>query len=181
MILPNSIFPVQGRLRVFLTGGTIDAASISADGTYYFGKTHFPKMRRQARMNKSRVWDDILMLKDSNYMNDADRKLIFRNCKGAKEKRILILHGTDTIVQTAAYLARNFDPVSLSGKTIVLIGSIVPYNQLNSEAMFNFGCGQMATQLLSSGIYIVMNGEVFNWNEVRKNRKLQVFEKNKPR
>jgi L-asparaginase len=169
MILPTQIFPVKGRVRIFLTGGTIDAAKVEKNGTYYFSKTHLPKMLRQARMNKSRVWDDVLMLKDSHYNTENDRKLIFQSCKAAKERRILIFHGTGTIVLTAAYLAKNFDPATLRSKTIVLLGAIIPYVEPNSDAMFNFGCGQMAAQLLPPGIYIVMNGDIFNWNNVIKN------------
>src|SRR5512137_643896 len=89
----------------------------------------------------------------------------------APERRIVVTHGTDTMVETAEVLGR-----AGLAKTIVLTGAMVPYTVLNSDALFNFGCAVTAVQLCPQGVWIAMNGRVFRWDAVRKNRDRGIFE-----
>ncbi len=127
-------------------------------------------MLKQGRCNAD-INLKILMLKDSIYMTDLDRKKILQSCKEYKEDKIIITHGTDSMVKTAQLLGQN-----IKDKTIILLGAIAPYNQKQSDALFNLGGGIIAVQLLPKGVYITMNGKIFLWNKVRKNKKAGVFE-----
>jgi L-asparaginase len=113
-----------------------------------------------------------LMMVDSLDMSDADRDLIARHCREAPEDRIVITHGTDTIVETAALLAR-----SVPDKTIVLTGAMIPIAFGSSDGLFNLGGALTAVQVLDPGVYVVMNGRVFDWDGVRKNRATGMFER----
>jgi len=156
---------------LFVTGGTIDCEKIDpATNKYIFTKTHLPEMLKQAR-NRVDIELEVLLLKHSMDITDSDRKKILQKCKSCKEDKIVITHGTITMVETAQFLGK-----SIKDKTIVLTGAIIPYNQKNSDALFNLGCAITAVQLLPKGVYITMNGKIFLWNNVRKNKKLQEFE-----
>jgi L-asparaginase len=108
---------------------------------------------------------------DSLEMTDTDRGLIVRNCQQCEESCIVITHGTDTMVDTAAALARG-----VSGKTIVLTGAMIPYAFGSSDGLFNLGSALSLVQVLPLGVYIAMNGRHFEWDKVRKNRETGVFE-----
>nr|MCH9749724.1 asparaginase [Pseudomonadota bacterium] len=101
---------------------------------------------------------------------DADRSFIFDKCQACDEQHILITHGTDTMVETATYLAK-----SLKEKTVVLFGSMIPYSIDNSDALFNLGVALSAVQLKEPGIYIAMNGQVFDFDKVQKDKSLGIF------
>ncbi len=157
-------------IKLFITGGTIDCEQKDSGNKYIFRKTHLPKMLKQAR-NRVDVHLETLMLKDSIYITDSDREKILSKCKSSKEKRIVVTHGTDTMVETAQALGRN-----IKNKTIVILGAMMPFNQKGSDALFNLGSAITAVQLLPTGVYITMNGKIFQWNKVKKNKKLQQFE-----
>ena len=112
-----------------------------------------------------------LMMVDSLEMTDADRVLIVDACRGAAEDHIVITHGTDRMVATAEMLAE-----VAAQKTIVLTGAMIPIAFGSSDGLFNLGGALTAVQLLPHGVYIAMNGRVFNWDDVRKNRDTGVFE-----
>lgn len=112
-----------------------------------------------------------LMMTDSLHMKDEDRKLIAENCRAAPEKRIVITHGTDTMVQTAAVIAKK-----VKNKTVVLTGAMIPYKFGSSDGLFNLGSALAFAQTLPPGVYIAMNGRRFNWDAVRKNREIGEFE-----
>src|SRR5207249_6493809 len=114
-----------------------------------------------------------LMMIDSLEMTDADRRRIVDECGSAAETRILITHGTDTMVETARALAA---APSSAGKTIVLTGAMIPYAFGSSDGLFNLGSALSFVQALASGVYIAMNGRCFPWDRVRKNRETGVFE-----
>ena len=114
---------------------------------------------------------ETLMMIDSLQMTDADRELIVRNCQQCAESCIVITHGTDTMVETAAAIAR-----AVTGKTIVLTGAMIPYAFGSSDGLFNLGSALSFVQILKPGVYIAMNGRCFEWNKVRKNRESGVFE-----
>jgi L-asparaginase len=128
------------------------------------------------RLGRSRVDVAIrtLMMIDSLDMTDADRALIVEACRSSREERILITHGTDTMVETASALAAAFVPAG--GKTIVLTGAMVPYAFGSSDGLFNLGSALSFVQVLPPGVYLAMNGHCFDWNHVRKNRETGVFE-----
>jgi len=158
-------------IKLFITGRTIDCEQINPDTKeYIFSETHLPEMLKRGR-NKVDVDLEVLMLKDSAYMTDSDRENILQKCKSCKEDKIVITHGTDTIIETAQVLGKN-----IGDKTIVLWGAITPYNQKNSDALFNLGSALTAVQLIPKGVYITMNGKIFPWDNVFKNKTVQEFE-----
>ena len=157
-------------IRILVTGGTFDKEYNELNGSFYFKDTHLPEM---LRLGRSRVDVSVrtLMMIDSLEMTDADRDLIVRNCQQCDEACIVITHGTDTMVESAAALARG-----VSGKTIVLTGAMIPYAFGSSDGLFNLGSALSLVQVLPPGIYIAMNGRHFQWDRVRKNRETGVFE-----
>jgi L-asparaginase len=114
---------------------------------------------------------ETVMLVDSLHMTDRDRARIVERTRNCDETQIVITHGTDTMVETAAALA-----AARLGKTIVLTGAMVPYAFASSDGLFNLGSALSFVQALPSGVYIAMNGTHFPWNNVRKNRETGVFE-----
>lgn len=157
-------------IRIFITGGTFDKEYNELTGELFFKETHIPQM---LKMERCRVSVDVrtLMMIDSRNMTDVERDLIVYNCAQLKENRIIITHGTDTMVETAKYLAQK-----IKNKTIVLTGAMVPYTFGSSDGMFNLGCAMAFVQTLPPGVYIAMNGRYFNWDNVRKNKKTGEFE-----
>jgi L-asparaginase len=160
-------------IRIFVTGGTFDKEYNELSGTLFFKDTHLPEM---LRLGRSRVEVSIhtLMMMDSLDLTDADRAVIVDACLEAGEPRIVITHGTDTMVQTARALAAVFP--SGGGKTIVLTGAMVPYAFGSSDGLFNLGSALSFVQVLAPGVYLAMNGRAFEWNQVTKNRETGVFE-----
>jgi L-asparaginase len=157
-------------IRIFVTGGTFDKTYDEILGRLSFGDTHLPEM---LRLGRSRVDVSIrtLMMIDSLDMTGDDREAIVRNCAQCAESRIVVTHGTDTMVETAAALAR-----AVRGKTIVLTGAMIPYAFGSSDGLFNLGSALSFVQVLPEGVYIAMNGRHFAWNAVRKHRESGVFE-----
>lgn len=157
-------------IRLLITGGTFDKEYNELTGQLYFHDTHVPEMLRLGRCLLE-VETRTLMMIDSLEMTDDDRRIIADHCRNCRESRIVITHGTDTMVQTAAHLGREG-----LDKTIVLTGAMVPYKFGSSDGMFNLGSALAFVQTLPPGVYIVMNGRWFHWNHVRKNRDKGVFE-----
>ena len=160
-------------IRIFVTGGTFDKTYDEIHGRLTFADTHLPEMLRLGR-SRVPVAVSTLMMIDSLEMTDADRALIVEQCRVATESRLLITHGTDTMVETAAALAAALHPAS--GKTIVLTGAMIPYAFGSSDGLFNLGSALSFVQALPPGVYIAMNGRYFQWDRVRKNRESGVFE-----
>jgi L-asparaginase len=160
-------------VRIFVTGGTFDKKYNELNGSLYFEDTHLPEM---LRLGRSRVDVSVrtLMMIDSLEMTDGDRALIVEQCRQASESRLIITHGTDTMVETAAALARVLHPHT--GKTIVLTGAMIPYAFGSSDGLFNLGSALSFVQVLPPGVYIAMNGRYFPWDRVTKNRESGVFE-----
>ncbi len=158
------------KIRMFVTGGTFDKEYNELDGKLYFKDTHLPEMLTLGRC-KLDVEVQRLMLIDSLDMTDADRRIILEQCREAKETRIVITHGTDTMEETARMLGK-----SITEKTVVLTGAMVPYKFGSSDGLFNLGSALAFAQTLPPGVYIAMNGRYFTWDNVKKNRKTGVFE-----
>jgi len=157
-------------IRVFVTGGTIDKLYNEAIGELNFTTTHIREMLEQGRC-KQPLLLETLFLKDSLEMTDNDRRLILEKCRQCSESRIVITHGTDTMVETASVLGK----ASLN-KTIVLLGAMIPFVIKGSDSLFNLGYAMAGAQALGSGVYITMNGTIFEWDKVTKNREKGVFQ-----
>lgn len=162
--------PDNRRIRVFATGGTFDKEYNELNGQLFFQRTHLADMLRLGRCHLD-VTIETLMMIDSLEMTDRDRELIVERCQQAAEDRIVITHGTDTMERTAAVLGPRF-----GGKTIVLTGAMIPYTFGSSDGLFNLGTALAFAQTLPSGVYVAMNGRCFEWDAVRKNRELGIFE-----
>lgn len=157
-------------IRVFVTGGTFDKKYNELDGSLVFGDTHVSEILSLGRC-KLPIKVRTLMMVDSLEMTAEDREIIVTNCKNCRENRIIITHGTDTMVETA----RNLGLQGLD-KTVVLTGAMVPFTFGSSDGLFNMGSAVAFVQSLPVGVYIAMNGRVFSWDNVRKNRQLGEFE-----
>lgn len=159
------------KIKLITTGGTIDCENIDENNKYSFDESYVPKMLKQSKCTVD-IEIKFLMSKDSLLMTEQDRKKILEECKNSKENKIVITHGTDTMVETAKVLGKN-----IKNKTIVLLGAMVPYNQKDSDALFNLGTAISAVQTLPCGVYITMNGKIFDFDKVKKNKELGLFEK----
>ena len=159
-------------IRIFVTGGTFDKTYDEIQGVLTFGDTHLSQM---LRLGRSRVDVTIrtLMMVDSLDMSEADREVVVRSCEQSPESRIVVTHGTDTMVETAHAIARS--PVA-GAKTVVLTGAMIPYAFGSSDGLFNLGSALSFAQVLPPGVYVAMNGQHFQWDRVRKNRETGVFE-----
>ncbi len=160
-------------IRLFVTGGTFDKQYNELTGALAFKETHLVEMLRLGRCRLD-VSIQTLMMIDSLDMTGADRALIVSACQSAGEARIVVTHGTDTMVETARALALAVP--TAGGKTIVLTGAMVPYAFGSSDGLFNLGSALSFAQVLPAGVYIAMNGRYFSWDRVRKNRETGVFE-----
>jgi L-asparaginase len=157
-------------IAILVCGGTFDKRYDEITGRLFFRDTHVPEMLRLGR-SRVDVSIETLMMIDSLEMSGADRERIAARCRDLNEQRIVITHGTDTMVETAAVLASG-----VPGKTIVLTGAMIPYAFGSSDGLFNLGSALSFAQALPAGVYVAMNGTVFAWNEVRKNRASGHFE-----
>ena len=157
-------------VRILVTGGTFDKEYDEITGDLYFKDTHMREILDLGR-SKLQVKIRTLMLIDSLEMTDADRRLILENCRAVDEDQIVITHGTDTMTTTAQILAK-----ADLGKTIVLTGAMIPYKFGSSDGLFNLGGALAFAQILKPGVYIAMNGRVFDWDKVTKNKETGVFE-----
>ncbi len=160
-------------IRILVTGGTFDKEYNELTGSLFFRHTHLPEMLRLGRCH-AEVFVETLMMIDSLDMTPDDRARIVAECRAAEEQQIVITHGTDTMVETARVLATAFPAGGL--KTIVLTGAMVPYAFGSSDGLFNLGSALSFVQTLPGGVHVAMNGRVFAWDQVRKNRETGVFE-----
>lgn len=157
-------------IHVLVTGGTFDKEYNELTGELFFKDTHLPEMLRLGRSNLD-IDIQTLMMIDSLQMTPANRETIAARCLALPGERIVITHGTDTMAETAAVLGR-----TAHGKTIVLTGAMVPYKFGSSDGLFNLGAAIAFVQTLPHGVYLAMNGQVFAWDNVRKNKQAGCFE-----
>ncbi|MFN6374763.1 MAG: asparaginase domain-containing protein [Chitinophagia bacterium] len=157
-------------IRIFVTGGTFDKEYNELNGELFFKDTHLHEM---LRLGRSKLQLDVttLMMIDSLDMKDEDREQIARACIEAKELKILITHGTDTMPITAAMLSQK-----VLNKTIVITGAMVPYKFGSSDGLFNLGAALAFVQSLPHGVYVAMNGKIFKGDNVMKNKATGEFE-----
>ncbi|MDO8552251.1 MAG: asparaginase domain-containing protein [bacterium] len=157
-------------VRLLITGGTIDEDSADSTGKSLFLQSHVPEMLEEASIS-SGVIVEKLMLKDSSDINEEDRKQILERCISCPEKRVVITHGTNTMVETATVLGRR-----IHNKTVVLVGAFIPYVRNGSDAVGNLKYAVEKARQLPHGVYVAMSGKAFPWDNVRKNEQKQVFE-----
>lgn len=157
-------------IQILITGGTFDKSYNHIKGDLFFEKTHLPEMlkRSKCRLN---VKIKTLMMIDSLEMTENDIEKIIDECIKSVSKRIVITHGTDTMVYTASKIASK-----INDKTIVLTGAMIPYAfGSSSDGFFNLGSALSFVQTLKKGVYIAMNGQYFDYNNVIKDKEKAYF------
>jgi L-asparaginase len=157
------------QIKIFAVGGTIDKIYFDKKSKYQVGEPAVDQVLKEANINFAYQIESILR-KDSLDMTDGDRQLIFDKIGADDHKHVIVTHGTDTIIETAKKI------MTIRDKVIVLTGAIEPARSKSSDAPFNIGSAVAAVQLLPAGVYIVMNGRVFDPNTVQKNVELNRFE-----
>tara|TARA_B100002052_G_scaffold232054_1_gene214930 strand:- start:107 stop:592 length:486 start_codon:yes stop_codon:yes gene_type:complete len=159
-------------IQILITGGTFDKSYNYISGDLFFEKTHIPEMLERSKCRLS-VDVKTLMMIDSLEMTKKDIEKIINECKKTKSSKIVITHGTDTMVNTAEKIAEK-----IKNKTIVLTGAMIPYAfGSSSDGFFNLGSALSFVQTLENGVYIAINGQYFNYNKVKKNKLKGYFEK----
>ena len=158
-------------VQIFVTGGTFDKEYNYITGELYFKDTHLKSMLERGRCTIDYDVKTLMMI-DSLKMTDADRQIMAHNCRMASSDKIILTHGTDTMVKTACLIA-----AEKIEKTIVLTGAMVPYAfGTSSDGFFNLGSALAFVQTLPYGVYIVMNGRYFDYDKVKKNTQSGNFE-----
>lgn len=161
------------KLLVITCGGTFDKEYGTGAGVQNFTFGESPAARRILhRARADGIYVTVCLKKDSLEMTNQDRELVRDLCVGGRETRIVITHGTDTMIETAKLIAN-----TKIGKTIVITGSSQPAAMRETDADFNLGFALGVARVAGHGVYIAMNGKVFRSNEVKKNPKTGVFEK----
>ena len=158
-------------IKIFATGGTFDKEFNEINGELYFKETNLYELLELGRSQLD-VKIETLMMIDSLKMSKDDRKYIINKCKNEKTDRIIITHGTDTMVETAKLLAEK-----ITDKTVIFTGAMIPIKFGSSDGLFNLGSALSFVQTLEPGVYITMNGRYFTWDNVHKNKKLGIFER----
>jgi L-asparaginase len=157
------------KIKIFTTGGTIDKIYFDQKSEYQVGDPQASGVLERANVVLDYEVESILKKDSLDFTND-DRELIRQKVESTRFSKVVITHGTDTMIATAKVLKH------ISGKTIALTGSMYPARFRDTDAVFNLGCAVTAVQILDPGIYIVMNGRVFDPSRVRKNPELNRFE-----
>jgi L-asparaginase len=157
------------KIKIFTTGGTIDKIYFDIKSEFQIGEPLIGQLLNEANISFDYEVESVLR-KDSLELTEDDRRLIVEGIRSDSNQRILVIHGTDTMVETAKML------VGLPEKIIVLTGSMQPARFRESDAVFNIGYAIAAVQLLSPGVYIAMNGRIFDPHKTWKNVELNRFE-----
>jgi len=156
-------------LCIVTTGGTIDKVYFDDKSDYQIGEPQIGKILTD--LGVAFHFEIIpLMRKDSLHIEDSDRQTIRKRIAGLPHRHVLLTHGTDTMVDTARVLQ------DLTGKVIVITGALNPARFIGSDAVFNIGCAVGAAQSLADGVWIAMNGRIWDPLQVRKNRQANRFE-----
>jgi L-asparaginase len=161
------------KIKVFTAGGTIDKIYSEEKGTlnFSFGKQAIRVMGEEKVKLNFEYDIERLLAKDSLEMNEENRLLIKKACEGAIADKILITHGTDTMIDTAKTLSDIHD------KAIVLTGASQPFRFKDSDAEFNIGVAIGALNILERGVYVAMNGRIYDWDKCQKGADGRFIEK----
>ena len=157
------------QLCIVTTGGTIDKIYFDDKSDYQIGEPQIGRMLNELDVG-FRFTVIPLIRKDSLHITDEDRDLLRSGIAAQEASRVLVTHGTDTMIETARVLA------DIPDKTIVLTGALSPARFRGSDAEFNIGCAVGAVQCLPAGVYIAMNGRIWDPLKVRKNVAANRFE-----
>ena len=153
-----------GAARIIVTGGTFDKRYDAIKGELTFKETHLPAILEQARVTLP-LSIDIRLLIDSLQMTDEHRRSVLEACRESPERAIVVVHGTDTMVKTAAVVGR-----AGLAKTVVFTGAMIPYSVQGTDAPFYLGFALASALALPAGAYVAMNGRVFSWDNVEKDK-----------
>lgn len=156
-------------LLIVTTGGTIDKVYFDDKSDYQVGDPQIGRILEELGV-AFRYSVIPIIRKDSLHINDADRELMRDAIAAQPARHVLVTHGTDTMVETARVLS------GIAGKTIVLTGALNPARFRGSDAEFNIGTAVGAVQSLPAGVYIAMNGRIWDPLKVRKNVAANRFE-----
>ena len=156
-------------LCVVTTGGTIDKIYFDDKSDFQVGDPQIGRILEELGV-AFRFEVIPILRKDSLHLDDADRELVRATIAAQDARHVLVTHGTDSMVETAAVLA------SIPGKVIVLTGALNPARFRGSDAEFNIGTAVGAVQSLPDGVYIAMNGRIWDPAKVRKNVDANRFE-----
>ncbi|MEZ4815218.1 MAG: asparaginase domain-containing protein [Bdellovibrionota bacterium] len=156
-------------LRIIVSGGTFDKEYDEITGKLFFRDTHIAEMLQLGR-SKLNVNVEVACMIDSLEMTDAHRELLLKSCLNCSEEQIIITHGTDTMEHTARFLAE-----ARIAKTIILTGAMIPYKFGSSDGLFNLGAALAYAQSLDPGVYVAMNGRIFDARNVTKDRSTGEF------
>ena len=157
------------KVAILTTGGTFDKVYFDANSEYSIGDPCITSILDEGNVNSDYRIQSILK-KDSLDITSKERQIIKNSVEECAEERIIIIHGTDTMVETAKSLE------DIKDKTIVLTGAMQPARFKKTDAIFNSGFALAAAQILEYGVYISMNGMVFHSDNVKKNIDLGKFE-----
>ncbi|MGD1822350.1 MAG: asparaginase domain-containing protein [Pleomorphochaeta sp.] len=163
---------MKSEIRIITTGGTFDKQYNPIEGQLTFVESQLPKILKDSRCTTNITLECPIAI-DSLYMNEQERKEIVKSIFNSLEEKVLVIHGTDTMSVTAE-LAKELQDKD-DTHTVVFTGAMVPYSLKDSDAVYNLGCAQIAVQLLPPGIYICMNGKVFEAGKVYKDKKVGIF------
>jgi L-asparaginase len=156
--------PITAGARIIVTGGTFDKRYDAIKGELGFKETHLPAILEQARVTLPLALD-IRLLIDSLQMTEAHRQDVLAACRESPERAIVVVHGTDTMAQTAGVVGR-----AALDRTVVFTGAMIPYSVQGSDAPFNLGFALAMALALPAGSYVAMNARVFSWDNVMKDR-----------
>tara|TARA_B100000214_G_scaffold345634_1_gene295661 strand:+ start:198 stop:695 length:498 start_codon:yes stop_codon:yes gene_type:complete len=161
----------NAKIKIISCGGTFEKIYNPITGCLDFEKSNIENLIQKARINEP-IQIDVLMLVDSLDMTIDDRRKIVNCVLESPQEKIIIIHGTDTMVETAIEIAKNLKP----SHTIILTGAMVPVSIKHSDAFFNLGFALASLKLTKPGVWLAMNGELFSYSKVRKNTKAGCFE-----
>ena len=156
-------------IEIMTMGGTIDKIYFDAKSSFEIGEPQIGAVLADANLSIDYQITPLLR-KDSLDLSDADRELLKKSVSESSAEKIVITHGTDTMIKTAEHLQ------GITGKTIVLTGSMQPARFRFTDAIYNIASAITAVQLLSGGVWISMNGRCFDPRKSRKNVEMNRFE-----
>lgn len=164
---------MMNEVRIITTGGTFDKQYDAIKGELTFTHSQLLQILDQSRCTLRVAWEKPLAV-DSLYMTEEQRSTIVNDIKKSPEKRVIVIHGTDTMVKTAIETAHALGQDD--DHVVVFTGAMIPFALEKSDASFNLGMAVSAVQLLETGVYVAMSGRIFPWNHAIKNKAQGVFE-----
>ena len=157
------------QINILTCGGTIDKVYFDAKSEYEVGEPQIQTILQKANVSFDYTVEAVVQ-KDSLEMTDEDRTKLYQRISISKGTKFLVTHGTDTMIETAKYVS------DIEGKTIVFTGSMEPARFYETDAVFNVGCAVIALQTLPPGVYVIINGRVFDPHTTKKNVAASLFE-----